>query len=233
MNWHHGIPNSCLVFLLLLSFSTSSEPSKGCIFGSVPIDTSDFPSIVKNLKKLLLLDYPVPVPVNLKQDEFCKELWHVHLIHRNLNRMINVSGSELEKSIRKLMIHTTFVEMCDINDSCVKFITTNISEFLEPIPSYLSDLRKKMEEFEAHDVPANFSNCTVIHCQPALQVTASKQTPDRNSQHDTRGKSYWVLLVIAVLMLVVFVIWMLLHKRPWQRSQRYEERELELVELQT
>ncbi|XP_062840531.1 fms-related tyrosine kinase 3 ligand isoform X3 [Anolis carolinensis] len=166
MNWHHGIPNSCLVFLLLLSFSTSSEPSKGCIFGSVPIDTSDFPSIVKNLKKLLLLDYPVPVPVNLKQDEFCKELWHVHLIHRNLNRMINVSGSELEKSIRKLMIHTTFVEMCDINDSCVKFITTNISEFLEPIPSYLSDLRKKMEEFEAHDVPANFSNCTVIHCQP-------------------------------------------------------------------
>ncbi|XP_060636473.2 fms-related tyrosine kinase 3 ligand [Anolis sagrei] len=238
MSWHHGILNSCLVFLLLLSFSTSSEPGKGCSFEDVPIDTRNFSRIVANLKKLLLLDYPVLVPINLKLDKFCKELWQIHLTNRKLIHMINVSGSTLKENITELKNHTNFVEECDINDSCAKFVTTNISEFLEPIPSYLSDLRDKMEKYIDEGVPLNFSNCTIIHCQPelspppALQVTAPKQTPDHDSQHkDAFRKSHWVLPAVLVFMLVVLLIWILLQKRPWERSQRYEERELELMEV--
>ncbi|XP_042331912.1 fms-related tyrosine kinase 3 ligand [Sceloporus undulatus] len=233
MNWNHGIPNSCLVFLLLLSFSTSLEPSKGCIFEHVPIDTQNFSSKVENLIRYLLFDYQVSVPVNLKPDGFCQELWKIHLINRNLKSMISVSGSELKKLIRKIASHTTFVEECNIDISCVTFTMTNISEFLAPIPSLLTDLRDMMEGLIEEEL-GDFSNCTAIQCQPepsptaAPQVTAPKKETDQHSEHASLGRPYWGLLLIPLL--VGFMIGVYLCKKKCLRSQRYDDTELESME---
>ena len=50
-------------------------------------------------------------------------------------------------------------------DSCVTFEKTNISHFLEPIPSLLATLRDKMNE-QIDEEPVDFHNCTIIQCQP-------------------------------------------------------------------
>ncbi|XP_044304084.1 fms-related tyrosine kinase 3 ligand isoform X2 [Varanus komodoensis] len=173
MTWHHGIPDSSVVLLLLLVvvFSAASEPKKVCIFQDPPLQTTSFSDDFEELKKYLLFDYPVFVPSNLKPDEFCLGLWKVHLIDRNLHSMIQVSGSSLKKYIQKIRHHTTFINECKINDRCVAFERTNISQFLEPIPSFLMSLANWMENLLENSSAADFHNCTTIQCLPEQTST--------------------------------------------------------------
>ncbi|XP_062993698.1 fms-related tyrosine kinase 3 ligand isoform X2 [Elgaria multicarinata webbii] len=164
MTWHHGIPESSVVFLLLLLVSSLSEPSDDCIFGYSPFQTTSFSDDFENLKQYLLFDYPVFMPSNLKPDEFCLGLWKLHLINRNLKSMIKVSGSSLKRLIKNITSHTKIIEKCKIDDSCVDFERTNISQFLEPIPSFLKSLADRMEDYGTDGLHGDFRNCTIIQC---------------------------------------------------------------------
>ncbi|XP_061445277.1 fms-related tyrosine kinase 3 ligand-like isoform X7 [Rhineura floridana] len=118
MIWCHAIPDSSVVFLLVLLFFTPSEPGKDCNFMYPQLHSIDsiehFSHVIEELKQYLLLDYPVSVPSNLKLDEFCQELWELHLIHSKLTSMMRVSGSSLRKMFLNITTHTNFIEGCKI-----------------------------------------------------------------------------------------------------------------------
>ncbi|KAJ7313930.1 hypothetical protein JRQ81_005745 [Phrynocephalus forsythii] len=225
MSWHYGIPNLSVVFLLLLSFPTQSELNQDCNFEHVPIQSGGRDSFgVEDLKSYLLLDYPVPVPSNLKLDAFCLELWNIHLIHRNLKSMLRISGDNLKRWMQGIMNHTKFVEDCNLTDSCVTFKMTNISHFLEPIPSLLVTLHAKMKSL-TEDERADFSNCTIIQCQPDVFTTpvSEKQGRTQPSESTSHGKHYLGLLIIPVLLLPILIC---LRRRRSQRLPRFEEPDL-------
>ncbi|XP_061445276.1 uncharacterized protein LOC133366316 isoform X6 [Rhineura floridana] len=121
MIWCHAIPDSSVVFLLVLLFFTPSEPGKDCNFMYPQLHSIDsiehFSHVIEELKQYLLLDYPVSVPSNLKLDEFCQELWELHLIHSKLTSMMRVSGSSLRKMFLNITTHTNFIEGCKIEVS--------------------------------------------------------------------------------------------------------------------
>ncbi|XP_020648337.3 fms-related tyrosine kinase 3 ligand [Pogona vitticeps] len=222
MSWHYGIPNLSVVFLLLVSFSTPSESSQVCSFEHNPLHSGNFSREVGNLKQYLLFDYPVSVPSNLKLDAFCLELWEVHFINKNFNNMLSVSGNELKKLIQNVTRHTNFAKECNFTDSCVTFEKTNISHFLEPIPSLLATLRDKMNE-QIDEEPVDFHNCTIIQCQPDLFTTPAgeKQRRTQPSEQNFLGRSYWGLLVIPVFPFLI-ILSLLCRKRS-QRLPRFEE----------
>ncbi|XP_061445273.1 fms-related tyrosine kinase 3 ligand-like isoform X4 [Rhineura floridana] len=184
MIWCHAIPDSSVVFLLVLLFFTPSEPGKDCNFMYPQLHSIDsiehFSHVIEELKQYLLLDYPVSVPSNLKLDEFCQELWELHLIHSKLTSMMRVSGSSLRKMFLNITTHTNFIEGCKIEDSCVSYMETNITQFLQPIPLLIETLANKMEDLIDKGL-GNFSNCTIIQCLgqslSVLQTLLLHQSP--------------------------------------------------------
>ncbi|XP_034990157.1 fms-related tyrosine kinase 3 ligand isoform X2 [Zootoca vivipara] len=188
MIWRHGTPESSVVFVLLLLFLTQCEPSKNCIFQYSPFDTTNntqkFLSKIEELKQYLLLNYPVDMPSNLKPDGFCQELWEVHLINKKLKHLASVSGRILQQMFFSITENLRFIEGCNIEDSCVRFVRTNITQFLNPIPYRIGNLADKMELIPPEE-PADYSNCTVIQCQPEAPKVSGNS---RLSLQSTFGK---------------------------------------------
>ncbi|XP_062993699.1 fms-related tyrosine kinase 3 ligand isoform X3 [Elgaria multicarinata webbii] len=187
MTWHHGIPESSVVFLLLLLVSSLSEPSDDCIFGYSPFQTTSFSDDFENLKQYLLFDYPVFMPSNLKPD------------------------------------------------SCVDFERTNISQFLEPIPSFLKSLADRMEDYGTDGLHGDFRNCTIIQClsdsytTPAANNSVQTHEMNYSSQPISSGRSYWGLLILPLLLLCLLFIMRLLCWR-FERPTRFQITETELME---
>ncbi|XP_061445274.1 fms-related tyrosine kinase 3 ligand-like isoform X5 [Rhineura floridana] len=231
MIWCHAIPDSSVVFLLVLLFFTPSEPGKDCNFMYPQLHSIDsiehFSHVIEELKQYLLLDYPVSVPSNLKLDEFCQELWELHLIHSKLTSMMRVSGSSLRKMFLNITTHTNFIEGCKIEDSCVSYMETNITQFLQPIPLLIETLANKMEDLIDKGL-GNFSNCTIIQCldsftTPVTQNFAQTQERIQSSQPTPPGRSYWGLFLLPI----PFFCLLLIARRPcrelFQRPPRFQE----------
>nr|XP_028559535.1 fms-related tyrosine kinase 3 ligand-like isoform X2 [Podarcis muralis] len=171
MIWRHATPESFVVFVLLLLFLTQCESSKNCVFQHVPFESTNntqlFLSKIKDLKQYLLLNYPVDMPSNLKPDGFCQEVWEVHLINKKLKHLASVSGIMLERMFFNITTHiVSFIKGCNIEDSCVRFVGTNITQFLNPVPYHIGNLADKMEKLIELKESADYSNCTIIQCQP-------------------------------------------------------------------
>ncbi|KAM3822511.1 LOW QUALITY PROTEIN: fms-related tyrosine kinase 3 ligand [Vipera latastei] len=221
MNWCPGTPDSSVVLLLVLLFFSPFGPLKGCKFDYSPIATSDFSQDIKPLKEYLLLDYKVSMPFSLKQDIFCSELWNLHFINENLKKLINVSGERLKKLIKKIYNHTKVVELCNIEveNSSVSFELTNISRFVDVIPFHLQSLSAKIEKITSEEKCADFKNCTVIQSQIGqsfsvlqnllLSINPSdwKLEKKQSSQPISHKRTYWWLLLPAILVCLIFSLW--------------------------
>ncbi|XP_048373818.1 fms-related tyrosine kinase 3 ligand [Sphaerodactylus townsendi] len=200
---YHGIPDASVVSLLLLLCFTHSGFGENCIFTEELLPTTSISSTIKKLKGLLLLDYPVSLPSNLKSDELCFELWQLHFISRELNRMLQVAGSELRKNISELETRMNLEDLfedCKIESDCVDFERSNISVFFDSIPKIFRAVRDKME-----DLPKDFSSCTPIRCQPdslsTPYVSYSSQMLNtiEASKAANHQRHHWLLIPISLL----------------------------------
>ncbi|XP_033026928.1 fms-related tyrosine kinase 3 ligand-like [Lacerta agilis] len=233
MIWRHGTPESSVVFVLLLLFLTQCESSKDCIFQYAQFETTNntqhFLSKIEELKQYLLLNYPVDMPSNLKPDGFCQELWEVHLINKKLKHLASVSGGILEQMFFHIIDHLPFIEGCNIEDSCVRFVGTNITQFLNPVPYHIGKLADEMEKLIRLKELADYSNCTVIQCQPDSFTTPVPEnfTHDRNhsSQQTQLQRSHWGPFLL--LLLIPISCFLLMMTRPlrnlFQRLPRFQE----------
>ncbi|XP_053118508.1 fms-related tyrosine kinase 3 ligand isoform X2 [Hemicordylus capensis] len=216
------------VFLLLLLCFTPSDPDKNCFFAQSPFPTTNtHENVIQKLRDFLLLDYPVSEPSNLKQDDFCRELWELHFINRTLTCMENVAGKNLSEFIKDLKYSLDFFDECIIEDGCVRFKKTNISQVLDSFSKHYTKLRTKMGTAKNKGV-RNFSNCTFIQCQPEPHTipvtiyTAPRRKDIQPSQPTSSGRSYWgwppILLVFLPFMI-------LLCSKPLQRHLSRQEPE--------
>ncbi|XP_015274043.1 PREDICTED: fms-related tyrosine kinase 3 ligand [Gekko japonicus] len=199
----HGIPDACVVSLLLFLCFTHSGLGENCTFTHTVFPTTDVST--DGLRKLLLWDYPVSMPGNLKPDEHCFRLWQLHFISSELSRMLQVAGSELSKHIAKLeedLGVKELFESCKIESSCVEFERTNVSMFLDSIPLAFEAVRDKMELM---GMPFSFSNCTPIQCHPESRSTPypgySKQVLEdtQASKSAVLQRHHWFLIPIPLL----------------------------------
>ncbi|XP_026567805.1 fms-related tyrosine kinase 3 ligand [Pseudonaja textilis] len=221
MIWYHDTPDSSVVLLLLLLFFSPFGLLKGCSFNYSPIATSDFSQDIKPLKEYLLLDYKVSMKSILKPDIFCSLLWDLHFINENLKELIKVSGKSLKKLFEKIHDHTRFVEACNIkednNSTSVELI--NISQFVDAIPSHLRNLSMKIETITSEEKYADFKNCTIIQSQIGQSLSVLQNLPlpintsdwklekKQLSQPISHKRTYWWLLLSAILVCLLINLW--------------------------
>ncbi|KAL8176823.1 UNVERIFIED_CONTAM: hypothetical protein K2H54_039098, partial [Gekko kuhli] len=200
------------VSLLLFLCFTHFGLGKNCIFTHHPLPTTDGSNRINGLRKLLLWDYPVSVPSNLKPDEHCFGLWQLYFISRELSRMLQVAGSELEKNITDLESWLNTKELfqdCKIESSCVEFERTNVSVLLDSILLPFKALRDKMDLMET---PFNFSNCTSVQCQSESRSTPypvySEQVLDdlQASRSGVLQRHHWFLIPISLLVCLFSIV---------------------------
>ncbi|XP_053219771.1 fms-related tyrosine kinase 3 ligand [Podarcis raffonei] len=236
MIWRHATPESFVVFVLLLLFLTQCESSQNCVFQHVPFESTNntqlFLSKIKELKQYLLLNYPVDMPSNLKPDGFCQEIWEVHLINKKLKHLASVSGRILERKFFNITYHiASFIEGCNIEDSCVRFVGTNITQFLDPVPYHIGNLADKMEKLIELKESANYSKCTIIQCQPDSFTTPGTENVTQShggvqsSQQTPLQRSHWGPFLL--LLLIPISCFLLIMTRPlrnlFQRLPRFQE----------
>ncbi|XP_060112217.1 fms-related tyrosine kinase 3 ligand [Heteronotia binoei] len=218
MSRYHGIPDASVVSLLLFLCFTHSGLGKNCTFSHEPLPTTGASKIIE-LKKLLLLDYPVSLPSNLKTDEYCVELWQLHIAFKELNRMQQVAGSELREKIaefRELNLQGLF-DNCTLESDCVEFEKSNISVFMDSIHSNFEAMTTKIT------TSLNFSNCTRILCQSgSLRTPYPGYSPQllkdmQASKSAIRRHHYW-LLILLPLLLCLFCIVKFSGRVPFQPS---------------
>nr|XP_056720248.1 fms-related tyrosine kinase 3 ligand [Euleptes europaea] len=207
---YHGIPDISVVsFLLLLCFPHSGL-GENCIFTHELLPSTRISNNIKKLKELMLLDYPVSQPSNLKSDGLCFNFWQLHFVSRELSRMLQVAGSELRKNISDLetwMNLDDLFENCAIESDCVDFERANISMFLDSIPDIFEAVKANMSH-----PPTNYSSCTPIRCQPDSLSTPypgySSQMLDniQTSKSTILRRHHWLLIPIAFLICLFSVL---------------------------
>ncbi|XP_074786154.1 fms-related tyrosine kinase 3 ligand [Athene noctua] len=154
-------PSSTLVPVLLLL--AAPPPGGCCSFDSSPV-SSTFGTHVDALTPWLLLDYPVPMPVNLEVDSPCTHLWGLHFGAAALEHMVGAAGGALAPRLRAVAAHIAFVAECHIHDpqGCVRLETVNVSQLLGALVQHLGGLRGR---------PLHFPGCARLRCRPGTART--------------------------------------------------------------
>ncbi|XP_078215549.1 fms-related tyrosine kinase 3 ligand isoform X17 [Callithrix jacchus] len=151
-------PTTRLLLLLLLSSELSG--TQDCSFQFSPI-SSDFAAKIRELSDYLLQDYPVTVASNLQDEELCGALWRLVLAQRWMERLKTVAGSKMRGLLERVNTEIHFVTKCAFQPprSCLRFVQTNISRFLQETSEQLVSLKPWITR-------RNFSRCLELQCQP-------------------------------------------------------------------
>ncbi|XP_032120507.1 fms-related tyrosine kinase 3 ligand isoform X4 [Sapajus apella] len=146
--------------LLLLLLSSELSETQDCSFQLSPI-SSDFAVKIRELSDYLLQDYPVTVASNLQDEELCGALWRLVLAQRWMERLKTVAGSKMRGLLERVNTEIHFVTKCAFQPprSCLRFVQTNISRFLQETSEQLVALKPWITR-------RNFSRCLELQCQP-------------------------------------------------------------------
>ncbi|XP_077171091.1 fms-related tyrosine kinase 3 ligand isoform X2 [Paroedura picta] len=221
MSRYYGIPDASVVFLLLFLCFTHSGLGENCILSTDLLPTTFNYSNTDKLKSLMLLDYLVKQPSNLKLDEHCSGLWQLHFISVELSRMEEVAGSKLRENITALkdqMALKDLFENCMLESDCVEFGRTNISTFLDSIPRNIDAMLEKME------TSIDFSLCNPIRCQiDSLNTPYPGYSPQQlenrqESKSSVLWRHHWILILIPLLV-CLFSVMKFSGRVPFQQSQ--------------
>ncbi|XP_074872495.1 fms-related tyrosine kinase 3 ligand isoform X2 [Carettochelys insculpta] len=172
MTWRYAPPNdpprrrAAVVPLLLLLPLTLLPPSHSCTFQHDPVTTA-FDVHIGELSQHLLRDYPVVMPGNLDSDGQCAELWALHFLALELERMVGVAGPALQPLVAKVAKQVGFLQECAIRDpaGCVRLERANVSQLLADLSAHLVALQSKTS-LAKEQQPVSFSNCSHVRCQP-------------------------------------------------------------------
>uniref|UniRef100_A0A8I4A377 Fms-related tyrosine kinase 3 ligand n=1 Tax=Callithrix jacchus TaxID=9483 RepID=A0A8I4A377_CALJA len=198
--------------LLLLLLSSELSGTQDCSFQFSPI-SSDFAAKIRELSDYLLQDYPVTVASNLQDEELCGALWRLVLAQRWMERLKTVAGSKMRGLLERVNTEIHFVTKCAFQPprSCLRFVQTNISRFLQETSEQLVSLKPWITR-------RNFSRCLELQCQPdsstlpppqnsgALEATAPTAPPS----------PLLFLLLLPMGLLLLAAAWCL----HWQRTQQ-------------
>nr|XP_054106424.1 fms-related tyrosine kinase 3 ligand isoform X10 [Callithrix jacchus] len=133
-------PTTRLLLLLLLSSELSG--TQDCSFQFSPI-SSDFAAKIREL------------------EELCGALWRLVLAQRWMERLKTVAGSKMRGLLERVNTEIHFVTKCAFQPprSCLRFVQTNISRFLQETSEQLVSLKPWITR-------RNFSRCLELQCQP-------------------------------------------------------------------
>ncbi|XP_023562467.1 fms-related tyrosine kinase 3 ligand isoform X3 [Octodon degus] len=139
-------PLGLLLLLLppLLSPSLLGTPS--CSFPHNPI-SSNFRDKFNQLSDYLLRDYPVTLAANLQDEQFCRELWHLVLAQRWMERLKPVAGLRMQELLEAVNTEIHFVTFCVFQDTVAQ---------LEAMKRWITR--------------GNFSQCLELRCQPGIEL---------------------------------------------------------------
>nr|XP_010349379.1 fms-related tyrosine kinase 3 ligand isoform X4 [Saimiri boliviensis boliviensis] len=210
-------PTTRLLLLLLLSSELSG--TQDCSFQLSPI-SSDFAVKIRELSDYLLQDYPVTVASNLQDEELCGALWRLVLAQRWMERLKAVAGSKMRGLLERVNTEIHFVTKCAFQPprSCLRFVQTNISRFLQETSEQLVALKPWITR-------RNFSRCLELQCQPdsstlpppqssgALEATAPTAPPS----------PLLFLLLLPTGLLLLAAAWCPHWQRTRQRIPRARE----------
>nr|XP_010349377.1 fms-related tyrosine kinase 3 ligand isoform X2 [Saimiri boliviensis boliviensis] len=174
-------PTTRLLLLLLLSSELSG--TQDCSFQLSPI-SSDFAVKIRELSDYLLQDYPVTVASNLQDEELCGALWRLVLAQRWMERLKAVAGSKMRGLLERVNTEIHFVTKCAFQPprSCLRFVQTNISRFLQETSEQLVALKPWITR-------RNFSRCLELQCQPGEDTEVHRgETPARECTARTQKK---------------------------------------------
>ncbi|XP_032120505.1 fms-related tyrosine kinase 3 ligand isoform X2 [Sapajus apella] len=174
-------PTTRLLLLLLLSSELSE--TQDCSFQLSPI-SSDFAVKIRELSDYLLQDYPVTVASNLQDEELCGALWRLVLAQRWMERLKTVAGSKMRGLLERVNTEIHFVTKCAFQPprSCLRFVQTNISRFLQETSEQLVALKPWITR-------RNFSRCLELQCQPGEDTEVHRgESPARECTARTQRK---------------------------------------------
>ncbi|KAL0609856.1 Fms-related tyrosine kinase 3 ligand [Plecturocebus cupreus] len=157
--------------LLLLLLSSELSGTQDCSFQLSPI-SSDFAVKIRELSDYLLQDYPVTVASNLQDEELCGALWRLVLAQRWMERLKTVAGSKMRGLLERVNTEIHFVTKCAFQPprSCLRFVQTNISRFLQETSEQLVALKPWITR-------RNFSRCLELQCQPGKAPSQPRFPP--------------------------------------------------------
>ncbi|XP_074872494.1 fms-related tyrosine kinase 3 ligand isoform X1 [Carettochelys insculpta] len=237
MTWRYAPPNdpprrrAAVVPLLLLLPLTLLPPSHSCTFQHDPVTTA-FDVHIGELSQHLLRDYPVVMPGNLDSDGQCAELWALHFLALELERMVGVAGPALQPLVAKVAKQVGFLQECAIRDpaGCVRLERANVSQLLADLSAHLVALQSKTS-LAKEQQPVSFSNCSHVRCQPAPALPQPSFTSQRQEGSQASGASSLHQTHLPALLLLVPILGSLavvvlgqrqrrLHSQGTQESER-------------